>query len=94
MTEVFEYSTYNRDTTNFDKDLLLENWDRFIAGSGHDNKTYVNPFWRPRGITESSLPAQRRMNVPDDWTVEKQFVGKKATSSQQCLSATMAGGSH
>lgn len=91
MTEIFEYSTYKRDSLIFNKDVLLANWDRFIAGSGHDH-TYVNPFWRPRGVPESSLPAQRRMSVPDDWTLEKQFVGKKANSSQKCLSATMAGG--
>lgn len=89
MTEVFEYSTYNRDTVMFDQRILLDNWDRFIASSGYD-ATYVNPLQRPRGIPESALPAQRRMNVPEDWTMEKQFVGKKVKVSGQC--ATMAEG--
>lgn len=92
MTEIFEYSTYHRDTLLFDKKILLENWDRFIAGSDHDQTTYVNPFWRPRGVPEAELPAQRRMSVPDDWTVEKQFVGKKLQTSHNHPEVVIARG--
>ena len=76
MTEVFEYATYDRADILFDKEALLRNWDRFLEESGHD-ETYVNPFWRPRGVPESSLPASQRMNVPDDWTIEGQVVGTR-----------------
>lgn len=82
MTEVFEYATYELESLNFDKEALLENWDRFIAQSGYD-KTYVNPFWRPRGAHVSTLTASKRMNVPDDWTLEGQVVGTKVQQQQK-----------
>ncbi len=82
MTEVFEYATYERDTLNFDKEALLANWDNFTAQTGYD-ETYVNPFWRPRGAQESTIPAPMRMDVPDDWTIEGQFVGTKVRQSQE-----------
>jgi len=75
MTEVFEYSSYERESIMFDQEALLENWDRFINESGHDPKTYVNPFWRPRGLPEEAIPAPQRRDVPDDWIIAGQFVG-------------------
>ncbi len=82
MTEVFEYANYERDAIYFNKGALLENWDKFIEGTGYD-ETYVNPFWRPRGIKASTLPAAQRKNVPDDWTIEGQFVGTKIAQEQE-----------
>ena len=76
MTEVFEYSAYKRDDIFFDQDTLLGNWDKFIEGTGYDD-TYVNPFWRPRGVKSKTLPAAQRKTVPSDWTVEGQFIGTK-----------------
>ena len=93
MTEVFEYASYERDAINYDKEDLLENWDNFIAGTGYD-ETYVNPFWRPRGIPVSALPASQRMNVPDDWTIEGQFVGTKVGQTQETDMLTHAEGSN
>lgn len=82
MTEIFEYASYEREAIFFDKETLLGNWDRFLDQSGYD-ETYVNPFWRPRGAEESTLPASKRINVPDDWTIEGQFVGTKVRQQQE-----------
>ncbi len=75
MTEVFEYSSYERDAILFDQEALLKNWDRFLDESGHDAETYVNPFWRPRGLPETEIAGPQRRNVPDDWTIEGQYIG-------------------
>ena len=82
MTEVFEYASYEREAIFFDQEALLKNWDRFLDQSGYD-ETYVNPFWRPRGAQESTLPAAQRRKVPDDWTIAGQFVGTKVRHPQE-----------
>jgi NADH-quinone oxidoreductase subunit I len=82
MTEIFEYASYDRESLLFEKEALLDNWDRFLEETGHD-ETYVNPFWRPRGIPESALPASQRMEVPDDWTIQGQFIGTSLRQPQQ-----------
>ncbi|MBU0663738.1 MAG: NADH-quinone oxidoreductase subunit I [Proteobacteria bacterium] len=89
MTEAFEYASYERETIFFDQEALLANWDHFCAQSGHD-ETYVNPFWRPRGARESTLPASQRMKVPDDWTIEGQFVGTRVRQAQESEDARHA----
>ena len=83
MTEVFEYASYERESIFFDKEALLNNWDRFLDESGHDAKTYVNPFWRPRGLPEASIPGPQRRDVPDDWTMEGQFIGTNFTTDRE-----------
>ena len=75
MTDEFEYAAYDRESIFFNKEKLLSNWDDFMRNSSYDQETYVNPFWRPRGLPESKLTAANRVPVPDDWTIEKQFVG-------------------
>ena len=87
MTEIFEYASYDRESLLFEKEDLLENWDRFLEETGND-ESYVNPFWRPRGIPESLLPASQRMKVPDDWTIKGQFIGTKLRQEQQNDSVT------
>lgn len=87
MTELFEYATYDRQTVFFDKEALLDNWDSFILKTGKDS-TYVNPFMRPRGVLESSLPSAKRLKVPDDWTIEGQYVGTKVKPSTMNLPST------
>lgn len=84
MTEIFEYASYERESLLFDKEALLKNWDRFIEETDND-ETYVNPFWRPRGIPEEALPASQRMTVPDDWTIEGQFIGTSLREQQSEL---------
>lgn len=81
MTEIYEYSSYETDNLKFDKDNLLENWDNFLSIPGHDD-SYVNPFWRPKGMPEAMLPASQRMKVPEDWTIDGQFVGTKINQNQ------------
>ncbi|MEN8188873.1 MAG: NADH-quinone oxidoreductase subunit NuoI [Thermodesulfobacteriota bacterium] len=77
MTDVFEYSDTSREAIFFDKEGLLDNWDRFVRETGAD-KDYVNPFWRPRGIPEKGLAAAKRIEVDRDWTIEGQYVGPAA----------------
>jgi len=78
LTEVFEYAAYDRESIFFDQEKLLGNWDRFVEMKGKGMENYVNPFWRPRGIPEARLTAAKRMEVPDEWTVEGQVVGSQA----------------
>lgn len=75
LTEVYEYSAYDRRANFFDQERLLANWDRFLAESGHDPAQYVNPFWQQRGVEERMLAAGRRKPVPADWRPAGQVVG-------------------
>jgi len=56
---------------------LLANWDRFAAQLDTSAETYVNPFWRPRGLAERDLPAPKRQPVPPEWSGEQQVVGRR-----------------
>ncbi len=78
MTEVFEYSSFTRDEMYYKKDDLLANWDRFVQEASITDD-YVNPLWRPRGIPEQDLPAAKRLAVPEDWTIEGQYVGSEVS---------------
>lgn len=77
LTEVFEYAGWDRESIFFDLDQLLKNWDTFAENLGPRKASYVNPFWRPRGIDEKMLAAAKRLDVPEDWTIEGQVVGRK-----------------
>lgn len=46
LTDHYEYSDYSRDALYFNKERLLENWDRYMAG--HKGKEYFERFWRPK----------------------------------------------
>jgi NADH-quinone oxidoreductase subunit I len=46
LTEHFEYSGYTRSEFYYTKERLLENWDKYMAGSKGMN--YIKKFWRPR----------------------------------------------
>lgn len=46
LTDFYEYSGYTREEFYYTKDRLLENWDKYMAGSkGLD---YLDRFWRPK----------------------------------------------
>ncbi len=77
MTEVFEYAEYDRESIFFDQERLLANWDEFARQQGPGIEDYVNPFWRPRGLANEDLAHGKRLQVPDDWTLEGQVVGRK-----------------
>jgi len=77
LTEVFEYSGFEREEIFFDQDTLLANWDRFVEEKGSKMRSYVNPFWRPRGMNAKNLTAAKRLDVPGEWTIKGQVVGKK-----------------
>ncbi len=77
LTEVFEYAAYDRQSIFFNMEQLLANWDRFAAQLDGPVADYVNPFWRPRGLPEHSLPAPKRLSVSPEWSGEQQVVGRK-----------------
>ncbi|RUM38842.1 MAG: NADH-quinone oxidoreductase subunit NuoI [Desulfobulbus sp.] len=82
LTEIFEYAAYDRESIFFDQERLLANWDAFAELKGAAIDNYVNPFWRPRGIPESLLPAAKRLDVPEEWTIEGQVVGNLVKREQ------------
>ena len=77
LTEVYEYSRFERPSLYFTKEQLLANWDHFVAGLDVPLDEYVNPFCRPRGLAEADLPAPKRLAVSPEWSGEKQVVGRK-----------------
>lgn len=77
LTEVYEYSRYERPSLYFTREQLLANWDRFVAQMDKPVKEYVNPFWRPRGQAERNLTGPKRLPVPPEWSGEQQVVGRK-----------------
>ena len=77
LTEVYEYGSYTRLSLYFSKEQLLANWDRFAAELDMPVSEYVNPFWRPRGLSEQDLPAPKRLAVSPEWSGEQQVVGRK-----------------
>lgn len=77
LTEIFEYSSYERSSLYFSKEQLLGNWDRFTAQLDRPVKEYINPFWRPRGTPVADLPAAKRFPVSPQWSGEQQVVGRK-----------------
>jgi NADH-quinone oxidoreductase subunit I len=46
LTDFFEYSDYSREPFYFTKERLLENWDKYMAGS--KGREYFEKFWRPQ----------------------------------------------
>jgi len=45
LTEHYAYSDYTREAFLMDKEQLLENWDKYMAGD--KGKVYLKNFWRP-----------------------------------------------
>jgi len=45
LTEHYEYSDYSRDAFYYNKEMLLANWDKYMAGD--KGKQYFKRFWRP-----------------------------------------------
>lgn len=82
LTEVFEYSAYDRQSLSFNMEQLLTHWDRFAAQLDRPVSDYVNPCWRPRGLPEHDLPAPKRLEVSPEWRGEQQVVGKKWRQNQ------------
>lgn len=76
LTEVFEYGAYDRQSIFFNMEQLLTNWDRFAAQMDQPVADYINPFWRPRGLAEHTLPVGKRLAVTPEWSGEQQVVGR------------------
>lgn len=45
LTDHYEYADYSRDAFYMDKERLLSNWDKFMAGK--KGEEYFDKFWRP-----------------------------------------------
>lgn len=91
LTEVYEYTAYQRQDNYYNEDALLANWDRFLTESGHSAEEYINPFWQQLGMERTTLAAARRKTVPDEWTPQGQVVGKLASRLSDKLKATRGG---
>lgn len=48
LTDHFEYSNYKREDFYYTKEMLLENWDKYMAGA--KGFEYLEKFWRPRTV--------------------------------------------
>lgn len=46
LTPHFEYSGFTREEFYYNKDRLLENWDKYMAGPRGDE--YFEKYWRPK----------------------------------------------
>lgn len=46
LTEHYAYAVYSKDALLMDKERLLANWDRYMAGG--KGERYFERFWRPR----------------------------------------------
>ncbi len=46
LTDHFEYSDYSREAFYYTKEMLLDNWDKYMAGP--KGKEYFKKFWRPK----------------------------------------------
>jgi NADH-quinone oxidoreductase subunit I len=46
LTEHYAYSGYTREEFFYDKERLLENWDKYMAGD--KGKRYLKDFWLPK----------------------------------------------
>ena len=84
LTEVFEYAASCRETLDYDKNMLLDNWDEYLKTlPGETLETYVNPLWRPRGLPDSAFAPGKRLPVDEEWRGEKQVVGKTYRETQE-----------
>ncbi len=48
LTDFFEYSGYTREEFSYNKERLLENWDKYMAGD--KGREYFEKFWRPKAV--------------------------------------------
>ncbi len=48
LTRHYEYSAYSKEECYMNKERLLENWDRYMAGE--EGKEYFERFWKPMSI--------------------------------------------
>jgi NADH-quinone oxidoreductase subunit I len=48
LTEHFEYSGYTREEFYYTKEMLLENWDKYMAGE--KGIEYLERFWGPKSV--------------------------------------------
>lgn len=46
LTDHFEYSDYSREAFYYTKEMLLDNWDKYMAGP--KGKEYFKKFWGPK----------------------------------------------
>ncbi len=85
LTEEYEYSDYTRDPFHFDMERLLKNWDDFLEKKKMEPEKYLNPYLRPRGLPVGELPVGKRVEVPEEWTMEGQVIWKdgKAVSAKE-----------
>jgi len=58
LTDHFEYCNYKREDFYYTKEMLLENWDKYMPGDkGLD---YLDRFWRPKSVDFAAPAAQKK----------------------------------
>ena len=60
LTEHYTYSGYTRDEFIMDKERLLNNWDKYMAGD--KGKAYFKNFWRPLSRDFAAYEGQPVLN--------------------------------
>lgn len=56
LTEHYEYSDYTREAFWYNKERLLENWDKYMAGD--KGLIYLNKHWHPREVNYMAYEGQ------------------------------------
>ncbi len=64
LTEHYEYSDYSRQALYFDKEKLLDNWDRMMAGK--KGEEYFEKFWFPKRDSFRSYDGQAVFRKPKE----------------------------
>ncbi|MFC1549527.1 NADH-quinone oxidoreductase subunit NuoI [Nitrospirota bacterium] len=62
LTEHYEYSDYSREAFLMDKERLLDNWDKYMAGD--KGKFYLKNFWRPMARDFGEYEGQPVFRMP------------------------------
>ena len=60
LTEHYEYSDYSRAAFDMDKEKLLANWDKFMAGP--KGEEYFKKFWHPQANDFAAYAGQAVFN--------------------------------
>ncbi len=60
LTDHYEYASYNRDDFYYTKEMLLENWDKYMAGD--KGVEYLEKFWRPKS-SDFAAPSKKEEEV-------------------------------
>jgi NADH-quinone oxidoreductase chain I len=64
LTEQYEYSDYSREALYMNKERLLDNWDRYMAGP--KGEEYFKRFWHPNLNDYRAYEGQAMFRPPEE----------------------------